>query len=418
VAQIAKAIATKLNFTHPYFRRDPINLDLVEFAALAHDIGHPPFGHNGEESLDRLMVKSGGFEGNAQTLRILAVIEKKETSLFPSGNSVPVPTSGNDDKRKGLNVTFRSLASVIKYDREIPHSEKERIESATNARPCKGYYAMDAEIVNDVRANVLGGSRNEFRTIECSIMDVADDIAYSTYDIEDSFKAGFLSPISMLSASHSFKEKIAVRVKSKLNIGKSQKSFEAQDVHEVLLSLFRSALEIPDEQLSAWGGKPISAIEAGHYFSSHTYGTSKEISSNGYLRSLFTSQLVGQFIGDIELEFNETTPKCSIVRLKHDTKAVVETLKAFAVFQLIESPMLKFAQKRCDDVIGKIFNTLSDDSDLLPHDWKEIFKSRPGDATWQQRVICDYVAGMTDRYCIEFYSRITGVNPATIWKPH
>ena len=68
VAQIAKTIALKLNKAHDYFKKNNIDTDLVEFAALAHDIGHPPFGHTGEKILDGLMEKYGGFEGNAQKI--------------------------------------------------------------------------------------------------------------------------------------------------------------------------------------------------------------------------------------------------------------------------------------------------------------------------------------------------------------
>ncbi len=76
VAQVAKGIALKINKTCPGFQDSPIDLDLVEFAGLAHDLGHPPFGHNGERALDDCMKNCGGFEGNAQTLRILSRVEK------------------------------------------------------------------------------------------------------------------------------------------------------------------------------------------------------------------------------------------------------------------------------------------------------------------------------------------------------
>ena len=78
VAQIAKSIALRINGEHEYFKKYSIDLDLVETAALAHDLGHPPFGHNGEKALDECMRDKGGFEGNAQTLRVLARLEKKE----------------------------------------------------------------------------------------------------------------------------------------------------------------------------------------------------------------------------------------------------------------------------------------------------------------------------------------------------
>ncbi len=120
VAQIAKSIAIRLNNTHDYFKENQIETDIVEFAALAHDIGHPPFGHNGEAALDELMADSGGFEGNAQTLRLLCRLEKKQTEEFPLKVDRPVPVLNGNDIRLGLNLTSRCLASVLKYDSCIP----------------------------------------------------------------------------------------------------------------------------------------------------------------------------------------------------------------------------------------------------------------------------------------------------------
>ena len=115
VAQIAKSIALRINSRHAYFVDNPIDLDLIETAALAHDLGHPPFGHNGERALDECMRKKGGFEGNAQTLRILARLEKKELDLEEAEE-----TPKSEDRRVGLNLTYRTLAAVLKYDKCIP----------------------------------------------------------------------------------------------------------------------------------------------------------------------------------------------------------------------------------------------------------------------------------------------------------
>lgn len=190
VAQVAKAIALRLNLEHDYFKDNPIDVDLIEAAALSHDIGHPPFGHTGEKALDDCMKDKGGFEGNAQTLRILARLEKKKRP--ESGDKVD-----GEDPRTGLGLTHRTLAAVLKYDYCI------EVERDTEASLQKGYYQSEKTLVDRIKRSVMGSNNNvsEFKTIECQIMDLADDIAYSTYDLEDALKAGFVTPIGMVSAT-------------------------------------------------------------------------------------------------------------------------------------------------------------------------------------------------------------------------
>ena len=195
VAQIAKSIALRINSLHPFFQQDPINLDLVETAALAHDLGHPPFGHNGERALDECMRRRGGFEGNAQTLRILARLEKKELEAEDE------EVEDSEDGRVGLNLTYRTLAAVLKYDECIPKYR------GCKAALVKGYYKSERKLVERVKQHVVGTDRGRvsrgFKSVECQIMDIADDIAYSTYDLEDALKTGFVSPMSMISALNS-----------------------------------------------------------------------------------------------------------------------------------------------------------------------------------------------------------------------
>jgi dGTPase len=103
--------------------------------------------------------------------------------------------------------------------------------------------------------------------------------------------------------------------------------------------------------------------------------------------------------------------------MKLDTFRTVETLKSFAYQQLIESPRLKLVQKRGKEIIAKLFDSFVNDGDLLPDDWKSIYAARD-DNQWRRRTVCDYIAGMTDRYCVEMYARLTGQDPMTFWKPH
>jgi dGTPase len=134
---------------------------------LAHDLGHPPFGHQGEFALNKKMLDYGGFEGNAQTLRIIAKLEKKFQEEF----------NGTDDERFGLNLTYRTLASMIKYDGIIP-------SVLPSTDKIKGLFECDQNVLDSIKTN-LGTGSDKLYTIEAQIMDIADDIAYSTYDLED-----------------------------------------------------------------------------------------------------------------------------------------------------------------------------------------------------------------------------------------
>ncbi|MFG1999676.1 deoxyguanosinetriphosphate triphosphohydrolase [Spirillospora sp. NPDC048911] len=143
--------------------------DLVEAACLAHDIGHPPFGHNGESALDVVARDCGGFEGNAQSLRVLTRLEPK--SFAADGP----PLHG---RSVGLNLTRAALDASMKYP--WPQSE------AVNGK--FGVYEDDADVARWVRAGVI----DRQTCFEAQVMDWSDDVAYSVHDLEDALVAGHI----------------------------------------------------------------------------------------------------------------------------------------------------------------------------------------------------------------------------------
>ncbi|MGQ4001700.1 dNTP triphosphohydrolase [Francisellaceae bacterium CB299] len=369
VAQIAKSIAVKLNNEHNL----NLDYDLIETAALCHDIGHPPFGHNGEVALNKKMKEYGGFESNAQTLRLISHTAKKDV----------------DQKQSfGLNLTYRTLAATIKYDNLIP------IDSI---KVTKGYYQEEAMLVNDIKQNLLkpygATTVDNFKTIECYIMDVADDIAYSTYDVEDALKGGFIDPLSMASIDDVLLNKIHSAMPKELDISKD-------DIRDILKSIFTDVIDFSADCRDI-------------------YNKSKNIANNSLLRTKLTSKLVNSCIENISIDINSDIPIISKVYLNNEIQKQVEVLKKYILFKIIKSPKLNILRYRGREIISEIFDILISselDDSLLPDDIGAIFYSAD---TQQQkaRIISDYISSMTDRYIIELYNQFKSDPSTMIFKP-
>lgn len=419
VAQIAKSIAIRLNARDDFFRAKTrqIQPDVVEFAGMAHDLGHPPFGHNGEEALDDLMKGHGGFEGNAQTLRILTKLEKKQ--LLNGGKSVEqaFDDKGND-LRCGLNLTSRSLASILKYDSMIPERHEDRVEEGVQ----KGYYFHEEDIVKKIRKDVLKGKiSKKFKTIECSIMDVADDIAYATYDIEDVAKLKFFRLVDYLFPGEGTLKEIAetIEKRSRKYYPDMPSEYHAVSSNDIMINIFEIIGEIfeftPDQSSSL---RTLEGDRAKNIVTVFIVNeASNKITNDGYSRTKFTSGLVQEFLDAVEVRYNEEIPALSQVRLQHKTFKKLETLKNLTYCMTINSNALKISEYRSKDILNGIFSAFASEKGhkLLPDDCRLIF-GKARSAVLRKRIICDFISGMTDSYAIEVYDKLYSSANASIFK--
>lgn len=420
VAQIAKSIAIRLNATHPLFKakNQKIDPDLVEFAGMAHDLGHPPFGHNGEEALDECMREHGGFEGNAQTLHILSKLEKKTTHNDPE-DFQPFHDDGRD-RRAGLNLTYRSLASILKYDEAIPMTSDHRGRGKTK-KVVKGYYEEERDLVVRIKEAVVGdGSYQDFKTIECSIMDIADDIAYSTYDLEDIFKSGFLRPLDLFVLDKEIYANVVKTINERLakQYKDTPKIVTEKNVYQVLTYVFEEIFFVSRAGERLVKRKDVTKEEKKMAFATESHSWSKLMAEDGYHRTDFTASLIQLFLEGVEVLKDPSHPQLHKARLTIDTFVAVETLKNITYQAIIRSPTLQVVEFRGKDIIKKIFRAIvTDDGDrLLPTDFRKIYQKATTESQ-KRRVVCDFIAGMTDRYAIEFYSRLFGANGLTMHKP-
>ncbi len=155
VTQIARSIAGMIQ----YSARESY---IVEAGALAHDLGNPPFGHAGEKHLNTIFSEIGGFEGNAQTLRILTNVEKKSPEF------------------RGLNLTYRTILSVVKYFNKLTGTTSEQ----TKTKAQKFIYDDDY----DMLSRFITNNKVKIRTLDVQIVDIADEIAYAAHDLEDGLR--------------------------------------------------------------------------------------------------------------------------------------------------------------------------------------------------------------------------------------
>lgn len=325
VAQISRELGASLG-------ADP---DIVDTAGLAHDLGHPPFGHNGEDVLAGLSEPIGGFEGNAQSLRVLTRLEFK---VF------------GPDRSLGLNLTRATLDAVIKYP------WVRRADS-----PKFNVYGDDLDVFDWLRADAPQGTR----CFEAQVMDWADDVAYCVHDLEDAIVSGGFAPDALADAT--------VRA----DVVGAAASLYAPEIG--VAALERAAVQI-----------------AGLDFWPRDYDQSAR--SLGALKNM-TSKLIRRFCSSAQLATRAHYPAGSLRRYAADlivpdeTRAEVAVLKAITYVHVMRGNTARYEWERV--VISDVVQGLLESRHRLQRPYQQAWDATE-DPHVRLRLVVDQVASLTD----------------------
>ena len=346
--------------------------------SLAHDIGHPPFGHGGEVALNYMMRGKGGFEGNAQTLRILGHLECKT-------------------EKNGLDLTRRTMLGVLKYPAPFSklvndYQEKEYAESPpANLRavdldawkPPKCYYDRDENLVQWILAPLSAEDRQLFQSIapseagkhsksfckslDTTLMDISDDISYAVHDLEDAIHMKFIRD------------------------------------NKTDRSLIKKALKSVD---SGW----LEGFELG--------GVTKDLFGQKWLRKEAISKLVHCLICSTSIDrndkFSDPLLKYKVV-LSEEAVKLVDALKALVRDKVIFSPEVQTLEYSGQQLVMGLFEGMeSSPRRLLPSDTLRTLGDKKG--AEMSRVVCDHISGMTDDYAARIYGRLFMPNKGSLFQ--
>ncbi|HIF9235349.1 TPA: anti-phage deoxyguanosine triphosphatase [Photobacterium damselae] len=372
VSQIGTGIVAQLKLKQPNFRPLLPSTSLMESLCLAHDIGHPPFGHGGEVALNYMMHKHGGFEGNAQTFRIVTHLEPYTENL-------------------GMNLARRTLLGLIKYPALLsqtqplvfpPEVPNFRRMKASEWHPAKGIYDDDKATFDWVLALLSDNDRSlfnqmrcgriddvtplktRFKSLDCSIMELADDIAYGVHDLEDAIVMGIVT-----------REQWQEAVASKL-------------------------AECGDP----WIEEQISKISDQMFGSHHE----RKDAIGALVNALLTSINIAPSIQDGIHRFDEPLLQWNAY-LSETMELVLNTLKQFVSIYVVKKPEIQLFEYKGQQLVMELFEVFASDPErLLPEETRQRWLEAYTNESNPMRVIADYISGMTDGYTQRLYERLLG----------
>lgn len=374
VAQIANGIARQFLKNDPHGPAVPYvpSQSLIQAAGAAHDLGHPPFGHGGEVALNYCMRgDKGGFEGNGQTLRIVSRLEK-----FSDG--------------AGANLSRRTLLSLLKYPVSYTQARNTGLEARLDpiptsiqiidreaSKPPKCFLDSEQDVVNWILEPLSDAERELFTSVkqvegkhnkalhksfDCSIMDLADDIAFSVHDLEDALTLELID----------------------------EADFRAI-VPEERCTSFLAALKqkYPEET------------------GNDVYETFvRKLYCGGRLRKRYISRMVHHLITNCricEIEGFEEPLVRFRASLTDGPLEFLSALKAVVRERVIDDPSVQQLEFKGQKMVVAVFEALSSEpKSFLPRDTYERWQS----ASDKSRVVCDHIAGMTDSFLLKTYDRL------------
>jgi dGTPase len=329
------------------------NADLVEAISLAHDIGHPPFGHSGEDCLHGKMQDSGGFGANPQNIRIVTFLEAKYSE-------------------NGLDLTRACIDGLTKYPVLYDKALHKGSKFTYSSEP------KDIELFHWIKQGV---QHLEWNPVEGQIADLADQMAYSVNDIEDAIRAGLFNPIDMRNRA----EEISKCAKDKLKKIAFKDGHKRDDVPEITAP---EAIKAVANDLQVNVFEPEDYRQRKINLKSWTSAQIKKLKKAKIVKRSETEPSVRYRYGlNVELEAH----------------ALIQVLKEAARILVFSDPRVTTLEEKGHFIIEALVDKLRKNYQLMPIDFQQLVNR---EVASKDRIIADFVSGMTDRYAYHYYGRL------------
>ncbi len=347
VAQLGRGLCRELD------REFDADQDLVETICLAHDIGHPPFGHSGEDFLHAKMKgKNGGFGANPQNLRIVTFLETKYLD-------------------SGLDLTRGALDGLVKYP--AIYDPKRHSDS-------KFTYESDRELLSWIKKGI---NNPRATPLETQLADWADQMAYSVNDIEDVVRAGLLYFTEMRTRAKEISERVCAKLKSIANKAAQKPNYVPQ------LTGSDAIIGLANE-LEERYAKPAELRQRKANLKEWTSKTIKLLKKDCKIINL------GNAERSVRYRYG--------LRVGPEAQALAAVLKSTANLLVFSDPRVTTLEAKGKYIIGRLFDEFCRDIRLLPLDFQELILAEKFGS--KERLVADFVAGMTDRYAYAYYKRL------------